>query len=147
MFVTIRFSPIAVEVGTDDLGVDETESAADIVHKGKISVPAASFLIRMEPIEENTTDTSRFVSVFQEEILVAPLLVARVVRDPMSLTDDLHGAMKKLTVGLCLCATPVEHRSEIRPATESVAGGDHHARIHVDHRHVRIDRMRDQRDA
>jgi len=50
-------------------------------------------------------------------------------------------------VGVVLRAALVEHRRQIGAAAEPGFAGDHEARVHMHRRHMRVLRMRNQRNA
>ena len=59
----------------------------------------------------------------------------------------LHRGVEGARVGIVLGAAAVENRREVGAAAEPRLAGDDEARVHVHRRHVRIVRMRDQRNA
>ena len=56
-------------------------------------------------------------------------------------------AWKATRVGIVLRAAAVEHRRQVGAAAEPGLGGHDEARVHVHGRHMRVVRMRDQRNA
>jgi hypothetical protein len=65
----------------------------------------------------------------------------------VAVAGDLHGAVEQHRIGVGLGAAVVEHRGEVGAAAEPLAGGYHHAGVHVHRRHMRIGRVGDQRNA
>ena len=65
----------------------------------------------------------------------------------MRVAGRLHRGVEGDAVGIVLRAARVEHRRQIGAAAEPGFAGDDEARVHVHRRHVRIMRMRDQRNA
>ena len=100
-----------------------------------------------EPVEEDAADAAHLVAVLQEEILVAPFLVAVIVGDRVAGAGGVHRGVEIDRVRVGLGAPAVEHRRQVGAAAEPLPAGHDHARVHVDGRHMRIPRMGDQRDA
>ena len=65
----------------------------------------------------------------------------------MRVAGRLHRGVERERVRIVLGAARVEHRRQVGAAAEPGLGRDHEARVHVHRRHMRIPRMRDQRDA
>ena len=108
----------------------------------------ASSQSALQIVVEDAADAAHLVAVLEEEIFVAPFLVFVVGRDRgVGVAGRLHRGVEGAAVGIVLRAAAVEHRREVGAAAEPGLGGDDEARVHVHGRHVRIVRMRDQRNA
>ncbi len=84
----------------------------------------------------------------RKKIFVAPLLHALVVDNFLVLVaDEAEGLVEGKRVRVVLRAAAIEHRRQVGAAAEPLARGHHHAGVHVDGRHIRVLRMRDQRNA
>jgi hypothetical protein len=98
-------------------------------------------------IVEHAADAAHLLAMRQEEILLAPLLVAGVVGDRVRSAGGLHGSVEGNRIGVGLGAPGIEHGRQIAPATEPPFAGDDKTRVHMRCRHVGIQRMGDERNA
>ncbi len=100
-------------------------------------------------VEEHAADAARLLAMLQEEVLVAPGLVARVAlgaerREDIAV-DDVEVARVLLEAVVrrqVHAAAEPDHRLGIARRRDR-----DHAHVHVHGRHVRVARMEDQRDA
>ena len=121
------------------------EGAADVLREGEVRVPVAA----VEIVVEDAADAARLVAVLEEEIFVAPGLVFLVGRDRR---DARRRPPSSRRGRRCVSGSSwVRRRSSTgvrsAPPPNQALRGDDEARVHVHGRHVRIVRMRDQRDA
>ena len=80
----------------------------------------ADIPIRFEVVIKYAADAARFASVFEEEIVVAPLSVFVIRRDfSVQVAGCFHRGVKSDAVGIRLQAASVEHRREVGTATEA----------------------------
>ena len=77
------------------LGIDLQERPADVLREGEGRLPAALRLRRRQVVVEDAADAAHLLAVRQVEILLAPLLVARVVGDRVRARRPLHGGMER----------------------------------------------------
>src|SRR3546814_3535801 len=92
-------------------------------------------------VVENAADASCLAAVVNEEVLVAPLLEARVEVGGVAVAGVLQGGVEVRRVLLDRI-----HRIEIGAAAEPRLGGDDVAGIHVYRRHQGRAQVRHQRD-
>src|SRR5690606_13062715 len=88
LLLAVGLSPVLVEVLADEVVVDDLEGAADVLREAEIGFPAALFLGRLQSVIKDAANAAGLVAVRQEEVLVAPLLAARVVGDVRVLVAD-----------------------------------------------------------
>ncbi|KAF1853478.1 hypothetical protein Lal_00013840 [Lupinus albus] len=130
--------PGPVHVAADQGGVAVEEGGADIAGEGEISLPVA----RLEVVEEDAADAARLAPVRQEEIAVAPLLVARVIVRVVAVAGGAQAGVEVGGVPLVL-----HHRRQVGAAAEPALGRHDVAGVHVGRRHQRRAHVRDQADA
>ncbi len=75
LFLALGFLPWREEIAPHQPRVDIEEGEADVAGEGEVGLPVA----RVQPVVEDAADAARLVAVLEEEVLVAPLLVAVVV--------------------------------------------------------------------
>src|SRR5690606_5308853 len=73
LVLALLLRPVMVHVAADDLGIDIAKRPADVLGEGEVLFPVA-----FQPVIEDAADAARLVAVRQEEILIAPFLVARI---------------------------------------------------------------------
>ena len=115
--------------------------------KAKAASQPPDRVVRRQVVVEDAADAAHLLAVRQVEILLAPGLVARVVGDRVPRAGRLHGRVERQRIGVLLRAPGGEHRRQVAAAAEPPFGRHHEARVHVRGRHVRVVRMRDERDA
>ena len=77
LLVAVGFGPRRREVAPDELRIDVEEGEPDVAGEGEVGLPVAA----VEPVVEDAADAAHLVPVLEEEVLVAPFLVAVVVGD------------------------------------------------------------------
>ncbi len=147
LLLALRLRPGLGEVGAHDARIDVEEGAAHILREGEPGVPAALCLRRRQVIVEDAAHPAHLLAMRQEEILVAPGLVAPVVGEPVLAAGSLVGGMKGDCVGIVLGPAGVEHGCQVSAAAEPPFRGHDEPRVHVRRRRVGIGGMRDQRHA
>src|SRR3546814_634779 len=126
----MRISDWSSDVCSSDLrhvaahqgGIDLQEGAADVLSEGEVALPVAA----VEVVVENAADAACLAAVGNEEVLVAPLLEARVEVGGVAVAGVLQGGVEVRRVLLDRI-----HRIEIGAAAEPRLGGDDVAGIHV----------------
>src|SRR5689334_8482067 len=122
--------------------IDAQESAADILREGESLIP-----IGFQIVVEDAADSARLIAVLEEKIFVAPFAVLVVRRDfGMGVACGLHCGMESDAVRIGVNAALVQHGREIGSPAEPSLGSHDEPCVHVDCRHARIVRMRDQRN-
>ncbi|MDT4889664.1 hypothetical protein FQZ97_1263950 [compost metagenome] len=87
------------------------------------------------------------IAMRQEEILVAPVLVALVVHARPALAGRAHGRVEVHRVLVVLHPEAIQHRRQVGAAAEPLLARHDHARVHMHRRHMRVPGMDDQRNA
>src|SRR5690349_17355007 len=75
LLLAIFLGPRRHHVAADDLRIDIEKGATHLLREGEVGLPVS----RVEIIVEDAADAAHLTSVRQIEILVAPLLEARIV--------------------------------------------------------------------
>ena len=90
--MTVSLTPAFIHPLFNKRAIAVTETGADIFGKGKIGLPAATIQI----IIENAADTARLITMLQIEILITPVLIARIIALIMRITGRLEIMMKRI---------------------------------------------------
>ena len=143
LFMPVGFGPGGLEIAPHQLRVDAQKGFADRLGKGEVGIPVARIMV----VVKDPAGAARFVAVRQEEVLVAPGLVALVIDAGAVVAGSLHGGVEIDGVDIGLDPAAIKHRGEVCAAAEPLLAGDDHARVHVHGRHVRVARVHDQRNA
>ena len=143
LLVPVGLRPRRREIAAHDRRIDREEGLADVAGEGEILVRIARPVI----VVEDAADAAHLAAMLEEEVLVAPRLVALVVGGRVALAGAAHRGMEGEGVRIVLRPPPVEHRGEIGAAAEPGLRRHDEARVHVHGRNVRVPRMRDHRDA
>src|SRR3546814_3966056 len=107
-----------------------------VLSEGEVALPVAA----VEVVVENAADAACLAAVGNEEVLVAPLLEARVEVGGVAVAGVLQGGVEVRRVLLDRI-----HRIEIGAAAEPRLGGDDVAGIHVYRRHQGPAQVRHQK--
>src|SRR5688572_4371807 len=108
--------PVAAHVAAHDLGIDRQERLADCAGEAEILVPVAG----VEIVVEDAAEAARLLAVRQVEILVAPLLVARIVAGVGVVARALERGVE---IGGILAVRLREHRRQVGAAAEPALAG------------------------
>src|SRR5262249_1744809 len=143
LFLAVRLCPWQCEIFANQPRIDSQECTTNVLCERKCLIP-----IRFEIVIKYAANTARFISVFEKKIVVAPFSVFVVGSDfRVQIAGCFHGSMKGNAVGIRLQAAPVQHRCEVGTATEPGFARNDEACVHVNSRHIRIMKMRDQGDS
>src|SRR5580704_8620684 len=74
LLLPLRFGPGLFDIGAQKPGVEVEKLRADRLREGKIRFR----IPRPQIVEENPADAARLAAMLQEEIFIAPFLVARM---------------------------------------------------------------------
>src|SRR5215468_5800327 len=118
LLVAVGLAPGQREVAAHDLGIDAQKRPADILREGEGGIPAALRIPRRQVVVKNATHAARLLAVRRIEVLLAPSLVAGIVRYGVRPARNLHGTVEGDRVGVGLRASVVEHGSEVAAAAE-----------------------------
>src|SRR5262245_46390516 len=130
LLLALRLAPGLAEIAPHELGVDLKEGAAHVLGEGEGGVPAAVRWGRREVVVEDAAHAAGLLAVGQKEVLLAPCLVAGVVRDLVRRARPLHGGMKARRIGVLLGAAGMQHGREIAAAAEPPLAGHDETRVH-----------------
>ena len=82
--------PASSHVPSDDVGIDVQKCESHRLGEGEIPLPVAG----VQPVVEDAAHAARLAAVRQEEVLVAPLLEARVIGGVEAVAGRFEGGME-----------------------------------------------------
>src|SRR5258708_3595067 len=113
--------PGLVHVPADQARIDLEEGGTHLADEGEIALPVAG----VEIVEEDAADAARLAAMGKIEIVVAPLLEARVVAGVVAAAGGSKRLVKHRGVALVR-----HHRRQIGAAAEPALGGEDVPRVH-----------------
>ena len=120
------------------------KASAHVLGEGEVGVPVAGIVV----VVEDAADAARLLAVGEEEILVAPVLVALDSRRPGAASQAACMAAWKSSVsGSSWVRRASSTGVRSPPPPNHQLAGDDHARVHVHGRHMRVPGVADQRNA
>ena len=120
-----------------------TKARPTLLREGEVGLPISA----VEIVVEDAADAAHLLAVGQVEIFVAPVLEALIVGGLLSFASSAHRRVEVFRVFILLRPPPHQHRGEVAAAAEPAFAGDHHARVHMRGRRVRVLGMGDEGDA
>ena len=126
--------PGLIQMASDDFGIDVQKRFADRTGKGKMGLR-----IVIEIIIKDAANTSMLIPVWQEEILISPILEARIMLRIKPIASLFEACVKSFRIRI------IRHdRVEIGAAAEPDFRGLDMTCIHMNRRHMGRSWMGDQ---
>ena len=111
---------MVIEVAAHQFAIDVFKVTSYILRERKIRVPVT----RVVPVIEDAACATRFVAVWQIEIVIAPFLVFWIVCAFVFVTSRLHCRVKINGVLIFLGAASVQDRGKVAAAAKLIGGLD-----------------------